>query len=108
MLFLLMNKDTKWLLFDCHEDEFGFVTGKEIEWYTELRPIGYDNIGDFLDTRKAPKHCKHIAEMLKKYGCESIENFLKSTHALSLNDTFWERTGKSFVVERSLPISQRV
>lgn len=30
MLFLLMNKDTKWLLFDCHEDEFGFVTGKGI------------------------------------------------------------------------------
>lgn len=88
MLFLLMNKDTKWLLFDCHEDEFGFVTGKEIEWYTELRPIGYDNIGDFLDARKAPKHRKHIAELLKKYGCESIENFLKLTHALSLNDTF--------------------
>ena len=31
MLFLLMNKDTKWLLFDCYEDEFGFVAGKEIE-----------------------------------------------------------------------------
>ena len=89
MLFLLMNKDTKWLLFDCYEDEFGFVAGKEIEWYTESRPIGYDNIGDFLDARKAPKHRKHIAELLKKYGCESIENFLKLTHALSLNDTFW-------------------
>lgn len=74
MLFLLMNKDTKWLLFDCHEDEFGFATGKEIEWYTELRPIGYDNIGDFLDARKAPKHRKHIAELLKKYGCESVSN----------------------------------
>lgn len=95
MLFLLMNKDTKWLLFDCHEDEFGFVTGKGIEWYTELRPIGYDNIGDFLDARKAPKHRKHIAEMLKKYGCESIENFLKSTHALSLNDTFWVKEPES-------------
>lgn len=90
-----MNKDTKWLLFDCHEDEFGFVTGKGIEWYTELRPIGYDNIGDFLDARKAPKHRKHIAEMLKKYGCESIENFLKSTHALSLNDTFWVKEPES-------------
>ena len=89
MLFLLMNKDTKWLLFDCYEDEFGFVAGKEIEWYTESRPIGYDNIGDFLDARKAPKHRKHIAELLKKYGCESIENFLKLTHALSLNGTMF-------------------
>lgn len=95
MLFLLMNKETTWLLFDCHEDEFGFVTGKEIEWYTELRPIGYDNIGDFLDARKAPKHRKHIAELLKKYGCESIENFLKLTHALSLNDTFWVKEPES-------------
>ena len=95
MLFLLMNKDTKWLLFDCYEDEFGFVAGKEIEWYTESRPIGYDNIGDFLDARKAPKHRKHIAELLKKYGCESIENFLKLTHALSLNDTFWVKQPES-------------
>lgn len=95
MLFLLMNKDTKWLLFDCYEDEFGFVAGKEIEWYTESRPIGYDNIGDFLDARKAPKHRKHIAELLKKYGCESIENFLKLTHALSLNDTFWVNNRKA-------------
>lgn len=84
-----MNKDTPWLLFDCYEDEFGFTAGKEIEWYTSLRPIGYDNIGDFLDARKAPKHRKHIAELLKKYGCESTENFLRVTHALSLNDTFW-------------------
>lgn len=95
MLFLLMNKDKKWLLFDCYEDEFGFVAGKEIEWYTESRPIGYDNIGDFLDARKAPKHRKHIAELLKKYGCESIENFLKLTHALSLNDTFWVKQPES-------------
>ena len=69
MLFQLMNKDTPWLLFDCYEDEFGFTAGKEIEWYTPLRPIGYNNIGDFLDARKAPKHRKHIAELLKKYGC---------------------------------------
>ena len=75
MLFQLMNKNTPWLLFDCYEDEFGFTAGKEIEWYTSLRPIGYDNIGDFLDARKAPKHRKHIAELLKKYGCESTENF---------------------------------
>lgn len=95
VLFLLMNKDTKWLLFDCYEDEFGFVAGKEIEWYTKSRPIGYDNIGDFLDARKAPKHRKHIAELLKKYGCESIENFLKLTHALSLNDTFWVKQPES-------------
>ena len=89
MLFQLMNKDTPWLLFDCYEDEFGFTAGKEIEWYTPLRPIGYNNIGDFLDARKAPKHRKHIAELLKKYGCESTENFLRVTYALSLNDTFW-------------------
>lgn len=95
MRFLLMNKDTKWLLFDCYEDEFGFTAGKEIEWYTSFRPIQYNNIGDFLDARKAPKHRKHIAELLKKYGCESTENFLRLTHALSLNDTFWVKEPES-------------
>ena len=97
MLFQLMNRDTPWLLFDCYEDEFGFTAGKEIEWYTSLRPIGYNNIGDFLDARKAPKHRKHIAELLKKYGCESTENFLRVTHALSLNDTFWVKEPESLL-----------
>lgn len=89
MKFLLMNKDNPWLLFDCCEDDFGFIAGEEIKWYTSLRPIGYNNIADYIDTRKAPKHRKHIAELLEKYNCTAIENFLRLTHALSLNDTFW-------------------
>ena len=53
MQFLLMNKDTPWLLFECHEDEFGYTAGAELAWYTPLRPIGYDNIADYLDSRTA-------------------------------------------------------
>lgn len=95
MLFLLMNKDAEWLLFDCCEDEFGCTAGREIEWYTNLRPIGYDTLEDFLDSRKAPKRRKHIAVLLRQYGCESTENFLRLTHALSLNDTFWVKEPES-------------
>ena len=90
-----MNKDTPWLLFECHEDEFGYTAGAELAWYTPLRPIGYDNIADYLDSRKAPKHRKHIAALLERYGCTTIESFLCITHALSLNDTFWVKTPDS-------------
>ena len=38
MTYLLMNKDTPWLLFSCEHDEFGEIRLKELEWFTEKRP----------------------------------------------------------------------
>ena len=44
MTYLLMNKDTPWLLFSCEHDEFGEIRLKELEWFTELRPLGYADL----------------------------------------------------------------
>ena len=87
--YVLMNKDVSMLRFTCERNAFDEPEFAEIEWMTELRPIGYGNLGDFLACRQAPKHRKHIKELLERYGCDDLEGFIRVTHALSLNDTFW-------------------
>lgn len=87
--YLLMNKDTAVLSFLCVRNEFDEPEFTELEWKSALRPIGYRNPEAFLEHRKAPKHREHIQELLRRYGCDDLEGFLKVSHALSLNDTFW-------------------
>lgn len=89
MDYLLMNKDSVWLEFSCERDEYEEVSAVEQYWHTALRPIGYHNLTDFLEGRKAPKHRAHIAALLQEYGCTELDGYLNITHALSLNDTFW-------------------
>lgn len=89
MSYLLLNKDDVWLEFHCEKDEYLETTAREDTWHTGLRPFGYTNLTDFLERRKAPKHRAHVAELLREYGCETLEGYLDVTHALSLNDTFW-------------------
>lgn len=84
-----MNKDKIWLLFESSCDEFNETVFSEKEWFTDLRPHGYTDLYSFLDGRKAPKHRKHIEKLLERYNCLDAEGFIRFTHALSLNDTFW-------------------
>ena len=57
--------------------------------YTDLRPIGLQSLTAWLEKRRAPKRRKHMEQLLEQYGCVGLEGFLRVTHALSLNDTFW-------------------
>lgn len=77
------------LRFSCRRNAFDEPEFSEAEWEVGYRPLGYCELTAFLEQRKAPKHRKHIAELLERYGCDDLEGFLKVTHALSLNDTFW-------------------
>ena len=89
--YMLMNRDLPMLRFTCERNAFDEPEFTENEWLTDLRPIGYGNLTDFLLLRQAPKHRAHIKELLERYGCDDLEGFLRVTHALSLNDTFWVR-----------------
>ena len=95
MHYLLMNKEQPVLLFSCHRDEFEEVIATELEWLSPVRPLGYHDLTSFLEGRKAPKHRKHIEELLERYHCNDLDGFLQVTHALSLNDTFWVKTEDS-------------
>lgn len=93
--YVLMNRDLPVLRFACERNAFDEPEFAELEWLTDLRPIGYGRLGDFLARRQAPKHRKHIKELLERYGCDDLEGFLRVTRALSLNDTFWVREADS-------------
>lgn len=93
--YVLMNRDDPMLCFSCERNVFDEPEFFEREWLTERRPIGYGNLGDFLARRQAPKHRRHIRELLEHYGCDDLEGFLRVTHALSLNDTLWVKEAGS-------------
>lgn len=95
MQYLLLNKDSIWLEFHCEQNEYLETTAQEDVWHTNKRPFGYTNLTDFLERRKAPKHRAHIAELLREYGCDTLEGYLDVAHALSLNDTFWVKQADS-------------
>ena len=71
---------------------------------TDRRPIGCRSLASFLVRRKAPKHRKHIRQLLEQYGCDGFEGFLQVTYALSLNDTFWIRRAGSSLNWRQISL----
>ena len=102
--YILLNKDLPMLAFHCRRNEFDEPEFFEDQWLTALRPIGYRGLPSFLDQRKAPKHRKHIQQLLEQYGCDDPEGFLRVTHALSLNDTFWVREADSSLTWREVSL----
>ena len=93
--YILMNKEVPILEFRCQRNEFDEPEFFEGQWLIASRPIGYHNLVAFLKQRRSPKHRKHIKQLLEQYGCDDLDVFLHTTHALSLNDTFWVREADS-------------
>lgn len=99
--YLLMNKDTPLLAFSCRKNEFDEAELRVGQWLSDLCPIGLPaevsptELASYLERRKAPKHRQHIQELLRKFGCEDLEGFLRITHALSLNDVIWVKESGS-------------
>ena len=106
MDWILLNKDTPFLEFSTQEDEFGDVMALERTWFSSLRPIGYKSLLSFLEGRRAPKHRKHIEQLLAQYGCRTLDGFLQVSHTLSLNDTFWVKQADSQLCWRDVSLYQ--
>lgn len=93
--YYLMNKDKPLLSFICERNEYEEPIFIEDKWLTDTRPLGFMGLSTFIESRRAPKHRAHIAELLRQYGCDDLEGFLQATHALSLNDTLWVKSADS-------------
>ena len=87
MRYSLMNKDTKLLDFETVEN-LG-TTVREIKSYSELRPIGFKDISDWVSNRNYAKHKRHLKEWLREWGIDTLDGFLQISHALGINDTLW-------------------
>lgn len=87
--FIFMNKNEELLLFESNRAELGIVTFTELERYSDILPLSFDNISDWISTRQAPKHREHMRNLLRQCGCDDLDGFIRVSHALGLNDTFW-------------------
>lgn len=88
--FYLMNKDDIILSFNIVE-ELGEINFTENKRFSDVLPVGFININQWIEKRQAPKHRQYIEKLLRECGCYDLDGFIRITHALSLNDTYWAK-----------------
>ena len=88
---LLMNKNSKLLLFSVRVDENFQQYCEELERYAENLPSWFSTVHEWLNRRNYAKHKHHLQRWLKEWQLDTIQGFLDVTHALGLNDTLWIR-----------------
>lgn len=89
--YILYTKDRPILSFRCERglnDEPVFI---QESTFDSIRPFCFEDIGTWVENRRAPKHRSHIKELLEKCGCNDLEGFIRFGYCAGLNDTFWIR-----------------
>ena len=89
-MYYLMNKNTVVAAFEkqpatAFSDEVLF---REVERTGKL-PFGFEDINAWLNSRKSSKHNAHLRKLMREMGCDGNEDYIRITHAVSTNDTFW-------------------
>ena len=95
--YMLMNKNSKLLLFSIQFDDWSVPYCEEIEFYVDddLLPPGFSSIYDWLNKRNYAKHKEHLKKWLKLWQIDTLQGFVDVTHALGLNDTLWVKKADS-------------
>ena len=101
--FLLMNKDIPVLQFSYVSEGISSFF-KEVAWLNNQKPYGYTDLNAWLSGRQASKHRDSIARLLKEINCYNLEGFVRTTHGLSLNDTFWVKEMNSPLLWRDVSL----
>jgi len=57
-------------------------------------PFGFDDINTWIDSRKSSKHNAHLQKIMRQMGCDDNEGFIRTTHAATINDTFWVKSDR--------------
>ena len=94
-MYFLMNKNNVVAAFEkkpatAFSDDVQFM---ETERMGKL-PFGFDDINTWLDSRKSSKHNAHLQKIMRQMGCDDHEGFIRTTHAATINDTFWIRSDR--------------
>lgn len=88
MKYYLMNKNEKAVSFET-EIQYGVTVIKNEINLTKRLPIGYIDIGTWIENRNYAKHKEHMKKWLKEWRIDTTDGFLQITHALGVNDSFW-------------------
>lgn len=94
-MYFLMNKNAVVAAFD-KKPATAFSDGvlfSEVERMGKL-PFGFDDINTWLDSRKSSKHNSHLQKIMRQMGCDDNEGFIRTTHAATINDTFWVKSDR--------------
>lgn len=91
---LLMNKDREAALFE-ERILLGVPSYTMAEQYESYLPYGFLSMDAWLENRPAAKHRRHIRELMKQCGCDTVRGYIDIMHATSLNDTFWVKDAAS-------------
>lgn len=89
MSYLLMNKDH--IVAEIQETK-GIVSEEPVLSLSTIfgvLPIGMSEIESWISARQASKHNAHLQRLMTSLGCNTKEGFIATTHAASINDTFW-------------------
>lgn len=89
-MYYLMNKDKRIISFkpNIKSSLSADVSFDLVEQDGQL-PYGFHNITTWIESRKASKHNSHLKEIMVRLGCDDNEGFIRMTHAVGINDTFW-------------------
>lgn len=89
-MYYLMNKDSCVLSFEAtpKREYSEDVTFNEVQQYGK-KPYGFNNITSWIESRKASKHNAHLMKIMKMLNCLDNEGFIRLTHSVGINDSFW-------------------
>lgn len=87
--YILMNKDKPVASAMMEQESIG--SDLRIEKVLGKLPIGLDEhtLTQWLENRKASKHNHHLRALMQECHCDTLDGFIRETHAASINDTFW-------------------
>lgn len=88
--FYLMNKNRIVARFESCRNQYREVSFRLKKQEGQF-PIGFTDLGQWLENRQAPKHRAHIESLLRSIGCNDLDGYIRITHALTLNDSFWAK-----------------
>ena len=97
MKYFLMNKNKKIVSFET-DIQYGVTVIQNEVILSERLPIGYTDIGTWIENRNYAKHKEHMKSWLKEWGIDTTDGFLQITHALGVNDSFWIKPQESELI----------
>lgn len=106
-MYYLMNKDNiSAVLKEDTENIFSDSLSLNVEKICGKIPIGFRNINTWIDGRKASKHNSHLQKIMRQMGCDDNREFIKITHAATINDTFWIKSDKENISWKQVSLYQ--
>lgn len=93
-MYYLMNKNNIVLEFQPNKSELSEDVSFTVVKQEGETPYGFNNITSWIESRKGSKHNVHLKKIMEDLGCNDNEGFIRLTHAVGINDSYWIKSDK--------------